>query len=116
MTKRNAAVRKIKFMRLICLIFLGALLMVVYVWQRVWTHGAVQEIADYEKQVRILKAELANLHETRTRLADYDRIRLEANKRCGLVEQQKYVLPILSEFRSIVEEDRRESEEASLIK
>lgn len=86
--------------------------MVAYVWQRVWTHGVVQRIAAKEKEVRQLKAGLAHLQETRARLADFDRIRREAKLRCGLVEQQKYVVPILSGFRSMVEEDRRESEAA----
>jgi len=83
--------------------------MVGYVWQRVWTHEIVQELTVLEKQVNQQKAELAKLRETRTRLADISRIQLEAKKRCGLVEQKKYVLPVLSEFRSLVKDDRRES-------
>ena len=110
MTRRAAAQRRMRFVRLLCVISLGAALIVAYVWQRVWTHGVAQRIAEREREVRQLKAELAYLQETRARLADFERIRREAQERCGLVEQQKYVVPILSEFRSMVEEDRRESD------
>ena len=102
--------RAFRLARIIGVLLFAAFLMVVYVWQRVWTYEKVQTISEKEEQIEELMTEIARLKEQRSRLADFDRIRTIAQGKCSLNIDKKHIVPVLTDLSDLVEEDRQESE------